>query len=294
MKKLRDLAIIFLIYAIAYGVGYAACFMIDNIILRMFVFDVAATLVTFVFSLIFHNSSVYDAYWSLTPMVMSIWLFVEARAFSVWQILFLIVFNVWSLRLTINWIVVTTGFSYEDWRYKKYREEHGPFVWFILNFFGIHFMPTFIVFAGMLPLFEIIQCEMNALSLIGMAVILLGMAFEFFADRQMHKFLEMSKDATEKTTCRMGLWNYSRHPNYLGEITVWWGVFIVMIPFAPSSWYYFAGAFAVTLLFNVVSIPLMEKRQLARRSDYAEYRKTTSRLFILPHKKVAPEQREEV
>lgn len=286
MKKLRDLFIIAIIYAAAYGVGYAACFAIDNIILKMFVFDIAATMVTFIFSLILRNSSVYDAYWSLTPMVISIWLFVSARAFSVWQILFLVVFNVWSLRLTVNWIIVFTDFSYEDWRYRKYREEHGKFMWFILNLVGIHYMPTFIVFAGMLPLFEIVKHGMNALSLIGMAIILLGTAFEFFADRQMHAFLREMKEATEKTSCRKGLWNYSRHPNYLGEITVWWGVFFVMLPFALSAWYFVIGAIAVTLLFNFVSIPLMEKRQAARRSDYEQYRKTTSRLLILPHKTV--------
>ena len=278
--------IIFLIYILAYGIGYGACFAINNVMLRMFVFDIAATLVTFIFSLILHNSSVYDAYWSLTPMVMSIWLFVDARAFSVYQILFLIVFNVWSLRLTVNWMIVFTDFSYEDWRYKKYREEHSPFVWFILNFFGIHFMPTFIVFAGMLPLFQIVRHGMNALSIIGMVVILLGTAFEFFADRQMHGFLKSAHTSTEKTTCRKGLWNYSRHPNYLGEITVWWGVYLVMLPFALDAWYFVAGAVAVTILFNAVSIPLMEKRQLSRRSDYADYRKTTSRLLLLPHKRI--------
>ena len=285
MKKAADLCIIFLIYVFAYTVGYAACFWIDNVILMMLTFDVAATLVTFVFSIIFHNSSVYDAYWSLTPMVISVWLFVTERAFSVWQILFLSVFNVWSLRLTINWITVFTDFSYEDWRYKKYREEHGPFMWFILNFFGIHFMPTVIVFAGMLPLFQIAKTGMNALSLIGMAIILIGTAEEFFADRQMHAFLEQSKNSTEKKVCRVGLWNYSRHPNYIGEITVWWGVFLVMLPCALDLWYFGVGAVAVTLLFNVVSIPLMEKRQTIRRPDYIEYKKTTSRLLILPHKK---------
>ncbi|MCH5158485.1 MAG: DUF1295 domain-containing protein [Clostridiales bacterium] len=285
MKKFTDLVIIFFVYVLAYALGYAACFLIDNIILRFFVFDAAATLVTFIFSLIFRNSSVYDAYWSLTPMVMSIWLFIETGAFSVWQILFLVVFNIWSLRLTANWIVVFTDFSYEDWRYKKYRDEHGPFMWFILNFFGIHFMPTVLVFAGMLPLFAIVNAELNALSLIGMAVILLGTALEFFADRQMHAFLLNTKAANEKTTCRNGLWNYSRHPNYLGEITVWWGVFFVMLPFSLTKWYFVVGAVLITLLFNFISIPLAEKRQLARRTDYAEYKKTTSRLLVLPHKK---------
>ena len=285
MKKAVDLSIILFIYVAAYAVGYVACFWIENILLKMFVFDVTATFVTFIFSIILKNSSVYDAYWSLTPMVISIWVFVVQRAFSVWQILFLAVFNIWSLRLTVNWIIVFTDFSYEDWRYKKYREEHGPFVWFILNFFGIHFMPTLIVFAGMIPIFQIATEEMNALSLIGMAVILLGTALEFFADRQMHGFLDKSKDLPQKSVCRVGLWNYSRHPNYLGEITVWWGVFFVMLPFAWEYWYFGAGAVIVTALFNFVSIPLMEKRQLARRADYADYKRVTSRLLIRPHKK---------
>ena len=285
MKKAVDLSIILFIYVAAYAVGYVACFWIENILLKMFVFDVTATFVTFIFSIILKNSSVYDAYWSLTPMVISIWVFVVQRAFSVWQILFLAVFNIWSLRLTVNWIIVFTDFSYEDWRYKKYREEHGPFVWFILNFFGIHFMPTLIVFAGMIPIFQIATEEMNALSLVGMAVILLGTALEFFADRQMHGFLDKSKDLPQKSVCRVGLWNYSRHPNYLGEITVWWGVFFVMLPFAWEYWYFGAGAVIVTALFNFVSIPLMEKRQLARRADYADYKRVTSRLLIRPHKK---------
>lgn len=58
-----------------------------------------------------------------------------------------------------------------------------------------------------------------------------------------------------------------------------------MIPFGYQSWYLIAGAVAVTLLFSLVSIPLMEKRQLARRSDYEEYKKTTSRLLLFKHKK---------
>lgn len=282
MKKIRDLFIITLIYIFAYGVGIASCFFIPNVMLRFFVFDVVATVVTFVFSVILRNSSVYDAYWSLTPMVMSVWLFAIYGAFSAWHIIFLVVFNVWSLRLTINWITVFTDFSYEDWRYRKFRDENPPFLWFIINFFGIHMVPTLVVFAGMLPLFEIVQRELNALAVPGMIIILWGVSLEFFADRNMHKFLRETK---EQTVCRVGLWNYSRHPNYLGEISVWLGVFVAMIPFAVERWYYGIGVIAVTVLFNVVSIPLMEKRQLARRPDYAEYRKTTSRLLLLPHKR---------
>lgn len=284
MRKIKDLLIILIIYLLAYGAGILSCIYcmnIENIMLRFFVFDIVATVITFVFSVIFHNSSVYDAYWSLTPMVMSIWLFAIYKSFSVWHIIFLLVFNLWSLRLTINWITIFTDFSYEDWRYKKFRSENGAFLWFIINFFGIHIVPTLVVFAGMLPLFEIVQRELNILTLPGVVIILFGVALEFFADRQMHKFLRETK---EKTICRAGLWKYSRHPNYLGEITVWLGTYLAMLPFSTEKWYYGIGFLSVAILFNVVSIPLMERRQLARRPEYASYRKETSRLLLLPKK----------
>jgi len=174
------------------------------------------------------------------------------------------------------------GFQYEDWRYRKYREETPKPLWPVVNFFGIHYMPTFLVFLGMLPLFVISRDGVSARSLPGMAVMLLGTGLEFFADRQMHSFLA---DETRGQVCERGLWKYSRHPNNLGEITLWLGVYLAMLPCAPEYWYFGIGFIGIALLFNIVSIPLMEKRQMSRRPDYGEYRKTTSRLLLLPHGK---------
>lgn len=282
MKKIRDLSIILIIYLIAYLCGAAACHCIDNIILKYFVFDTAATVIVFIFSVILVNSSVYDAYWSLTPMVISIWLFISRRAFSLFQLIFLTVFNLWSVRLTANWITVFTDFGYEDWRYRKFRNETSKPLWPVVNFFGIHYIPTIVVFLGMLPLFRIAENSIGIKSLPGIIVILTGTALEFFADRQMHAFLA---SGNKGSVCRNGLWKYSRHPNYLGEITVWLGVFLAMIPYSPEHWYCAVGFLSVALLFNVISIPLMETRQKSRRPDYYEYSVTTSRLLILPVKK---------
>lgn len=281
-QKTTDLLRFLLIYLLAYGVGYASCFWISNTLARYFVFDLAATIVTFVFSVVHRNSSVYDAYWSLTPMVMAAALFIRFQAWSVWQILFFAVFELWGLRLTVNWITVTSGFSYEDWRYRKYRDENSPAMWFLINLSGIHLVPTLVVFAGMLPLFEIVRRPMDWRSLFGVAVMCFGIMLEFFADRQMHAFL---RETTDRAVCRRGLWNLSRHPNYLGEISVWTGVFLAMLPTAPDRWYTVIGAVGVAVLFNAVSIPLMEKRQLSRRADYAAYRLQTSRLLLLPPRK---------
>ncbi len=288
--KARALLWVLAIYVLAFIVGYVCCIPINQFMLKVFVFDTVATIVTFIFSVILKNSSVYDAYWSFTPMLMSVWIFLAGKAFAPMQILFLVIFNIWSVRLTLNWVEVFTDFSYEDWRYIKFRNETPKIFWPIVNFFGIHYMPTLVVFAGMLPLFALTKMEMGVYCIPGMIVMLMGISFEFFADRQMHAFLQISrskkgektqqKDGFRSDVCRVGLWNYSRHPNYLGEITFWVGVFLTMIPYAPNLWYYGIGAVSIGLLFNAVSIPLMEKRQLSRRPAYEEYRKVTARLLL--------------
>lgn len=282
MKKTKALLLITLIYLLAYGVGYFVCHAVENVILKYFIFDTAATVVTFIFSVALTNSSVYDAYWSVTPMVMALCLFIGRKAFSIFQLLFLLVFLLWSVRLTANWVGVFTDFTYEDWRYRKFRSETPKPLWPLVNFFGIHYMPTLFVFAGMLPLFRISDNALGIKALPGILVMLVGIAWETFADRAMHAFLA---EAESGEVCRTGIWKYSRHPNYLGEITVWLGVFLSMLPYSPDYWYYGIGFVSIAVMFNVISIPLMEKRQLSRRPGYEEYQRTTSRLVLLPVKK---------
>ncbi len=278
-KKIHDLLIILLIYLLAFLIAYLPCIFLTSIMAKLFVFDSVATVVVFLFSVLLRNSSVYDAYWSLTPGVMIIWLFAAEKALSSMHLLFLAVFLLWSLRLTLNWVAVFTDFSYEDWRYRKYRAETPRLFWPLVNFFGIHYMPTLVVFAGMLPLFSISETAIGVMAIPGMLVMLFGIALEFYADRQMHRFLDSKKSGE---VCTAGLWKYSRHPNYLGEIAFWCGVYLAMLPYDISHWRYGIGCLSVCVLFNVVSIPLMEKRQLSRRPAYMEYRQRTSRLLLRP------------
>ncbi|MCQ2519074.1 MAG: DUF1295 domain-containing protein [Lachnospiraceae bacterium] len=283
MKRIKALSIITGIYILAYVLGALAVIGIDNLVLKLFVFDIVATVVTFVFSVLLKNSSVYDPYWSLTPLVLIVWIYVVNGSFSLMHILFLTAFFLWGIRLTVNWITVFCDFSYEDWRYKMFRDNNGPFMWFLANFFGIHMVPTLVVFAGMLPIFELAKANLGILSVPGILIVLFGTSLELFADKDMHRFLETTK---EKVSCREGLWKYSRHPNYLGEISVWVGTFLTVLPYAPDKWLCGIGALSVALLFNFISIPMMEKRQLSRRPDYVQYKKETSRLLLMPPKKV--------
>ncbi len=288
MKKTRDLLLIKLMYVVAFVISGVASWgisnplpMLNELVWQMLVFDIVATILIYGCSVAWRNSSIYDPYWSVTPQLLSLWLVADhlwhGGSVSVWHWLLLIIFNLWSIRLTLNWARTTTGLDWEDWRYRKFRDENAPAMWQFLNFTGIHMMPTLIVFVGFLPFFPIMEAELTAWSLAGIAVMLFGIALEHFADRQMATFL---RTTTEKTVCRNGLWRYSRHPNYLGEISVWTGLFLVLMSACADLWLYGAGFVAMIILFNVVSIPMMEKRQMARRPDYAAYRCTTSRLLL--------------
>lgn len=215
-NKVIDLTLFLIIYIFAYAIGFFSCFIIENMLLKTLVFDVVSTIVIWIFSLILKNSSIYDAYWSLTPFVILTYFLLTAEYVNIYHILFYVVLSFWSFRLTINWITTFSNRKWEDWRYKMYRENH-PKLWSIINFFGIQMMPTLFVYSALVPAILLFAKNASPLSLLGSSIIVVGTLLELFADRQMHAFL---RTTTEKVTCRRGLWKYSRHPNYLGEILI--------------------------------------------------------------------------
>jgi len=282
-KKVAGLMLILFFYFFAYFIGYAAAILIENIFIQLIVFDAVATIVIWALSLAMRNSSVYDAYWSLTPMVVAFYLFVTSPNINIYSLILFLVFELWGLRLTINWITTFDDLEWEDWRYRMYRSNLSPLMWHIANFFGIQMMPTIFVFLGFLPFIALTRfVDASPLSLIGSAIILLGIAFEFFADRHMHRFLKRGV----REVCQEGLWNYSRHPNYLGENLIWIGMFVALITSSTTYWYLGVGMVVIFLMFEFISIPMMEKRQCERRADYKNYQKTTSRLLLLPKRRL--------
>lgn len=291
-EKISGLLLIFSFYLLAYGLGvFAAYFFqssIPGLIGQLLIFDLVATVAIWVSSLIIRNSSVYDAYWSLTPMVMLLYLvLINLATLNVFHYLLVGAFLLWSLRLTINWIITFENRHWEDWRYQMFRQNNKRIMWHLINFFGIQMMPTLLVFLGFIPFVYLLSIPLNSLSLIGTIIILTGTLLELYADIYVHRFL---RQTTEKKVCEVGLWKYSRHPNYLGEILIWIGVFVSLMVSDLSRWYLGIGMVLMILLFEFISIPMMEKRQLVRRQDYAQYQRTTSRLIPLPKRHLGDEQ----
>ena len=245
--------------------------------LRLLFADVFATAVVFVFSVLVGNASVYDPYWSVQPFfIAAMFAFTNgtggAGAFA------LIVVALWSVRLTGNWIKVFSGFGkYEDWRYVMLRKSTKN-LYPLVNFLGIHLIPTLIVYACTLPVAVMILsgASLNFGAVLFLLLALCSVGLEFTADSEMHRF----KASGRTGFIRTGVWKYSRHPNYLGEITFWWFLAFAMICVAPDKWDLFIGAVANTILFFAVSIPMMERRQ-AQKPGFEEYKAETRLLLSI-------------
>ena len=269
------------VYAAAAATGIAVYNIIDlPWWLSLLIADVAATLLTFAFGVILGNASVYDPYWSVQPPVILIAFAVKTGLTALgWMLLFVILF--WAVRLTANWAYTFKGLLHQDWRYTMLEEKTGVFYPFI-NFVGIHMVPTLVVYGCTLPA---AFCVLNGLSAnIGSVIFLLvslgAAVMQGIADVQMHRF----RRARSGSFIRAGLWKYSRHPNYLGEILMWWGVALSALCASPSSWFLLSGAFANTVLFFAVSIPMADARQ-SKKEGFMEYKAQTR--MLLPIKKLS-------
>ena len=280
-SKWCSVALIAVIYVLAGIAGWllfetlATNPLTANPLIRLFLADVLATIVVWAFGLLYENVSVYDPYWSVFPPVaFLLWAFYT----GVWSapvILLLIASWYWGWRLTRNWAITFKGIGHEDWRYTKYRDRH-PLVFHTINLFGLNMMPTLVVFAAMLPglkLFENVA-PANIWTYFGCIVCIASATIQLIADKQSHDF----RAAHPGKVCNIGLWKHGRHPNYFGEIQFWWGIWIMYASMNGIDMY-IGGAIAMTALFLGISIPLMEKRQLANKPDYAEYRKQTRMLI---------------
>ncbi len=281
ISRAWSFVLIALIYAAATSVGVVCYIYLPFAFwLNLLLADIAATVVTFVFSLIFRNASVYDPYWSVQPLVIVVGYAVARKDLTVTQILPLIAVLLWGIRLTANWAYTFYGLGFQDWRYTMLCEKTGK-LYPVVNFVGIHLVPTLVVYGCVLPIaftFEEAPA-FNAGAAVFFALSVAATVLQGAADIQMHRY----RKNRNGTFMRNGLWKYSRHPNYLGEILMWWGVALAYVCVMPSRWYLIAGAVANTLLFLCVSIPLAEGRQ-SRKEGFAEYKKQTRMLLPLPKK----------
>lgn len=250
-----------------------------------------ATVVIFLGSVMVNNSSLYDPYWSLQPLGIAVyylwlgWDRVGARGLLVAVLVFL-----YALRLTTNFYRDWPGFEHEDFRYRDFRRRFGRAYW-LVSFLGIHLFPTIMVYLGCLPLYAVYFVgtdNLGWLDLVAAAVLVGAVGLALVADEQLRRFRREPNQRGR--LLQTGLWAYSRHPNYLGEILTWWGLWLFAVAAAPGWWWAGVGAVAITSMFVLVSVPLMEKRMMATRAEYHAYREATPMLLpALRRRRPAPQ-----
>ena len=241
--------------------------------------DLAATLVVFVFSVAFNNSSFYDPYWSVAPLAIAPYLVARSElGWSPRALLVVALVFCWGLRLTANWLRGWEGLHHEDWRYVDIARKAGKAKW-PASFFAIHLFPTTLVFMGCFALYPALvapRAGLGWVDLAAAAVTLGATLVEMVADLQLQRW-----SATKRPGEIMdqGLWRYSRHPNYFGEVGFWWGLWLFGVAADPGqALWTLAGPAAMTALFVFISVPMLDKRSLDRRPGYAEHIKRTSAL----------------
>ena len=292
-EKQKGLIIILLSYIISFCFGlFSYLLMNDSNMLKdsdmeekfrqliiIFISNVVSTVIIWFIGVLISTASIYDPYWSVQTPVIYIFLLIKYQNLNVGNLIYLELILFWAIRLTYNYTKTFHDITYIDWRYKKIKETTGKF-YQIVNLLGICMVPTIIVYVASIPpiLFVIDDLNFEYIQIIGYIIIFISVIIELKADIDIHEFKKIRTDRNQ--IINIGLWKYSRHPNYFGEICFWYGVAMVYI-FCDftKNWYYIIGAILNNALFLGISIPLAEKNLRTYKEGFDEYKKKTSMLI---------------
>ncbi len=288
-RKVAGLIICLLAYITA---GFMAWLVYDAVsifhpVVIVLILNVLVTLTIFIFSVMFNNSSLYDPYWSIVPpLILLFWVFHEQtpEALTFLQVTILSLVFLWSVRLTLNWLLRWRGFRDEDWRYIAYRFKYREEYW-VVSLLVIHLFPTLIIFLGCLAVYPALvlhEGTMGLMEWIAALITFAAIAIEMISDWQLKNFV---REESKSDFLNTGLWKYSRHPNYFGEVLFWMGLFLFSTGMEKVYWWILPGPVFMILMFYWVSIPMIDKRMLRRRTGYRDYLKRTSGLIPMPQRK---------
>lgn len=238
--------------------------------------------VWFIISIIKKRNDVADEAWGLGFVLLAWISLILYQNFTLQNFLVNFLVSIWGIRLFLH-IHARHINKPEDSRYAAWR---ASWKWFYLrSYLQIFLLQGTFLFIISVPILLVNNNPANKFTfniLLGLIIWIIGFIFESTADRQLSKFIKNPENKGKLMT--KGLWKYSRHPNYFGEITQWWGIWIVSIT-AVNGLFGIIGPITISVLIIFVSgIPLLEKKYQGR-SDFEEYKKRTSVFIPLPPKK---------
>ena len=193
------------------------------------------------------------------------------------MIIVVILVTIWGIRLASHILLRNKG-KKEDYRYAKWRKEWGKF-WVVRTYLQVFLLQGFLLLLISTPIILIAHSSSQKICFLvclGIIIWLFGFYFEAVGDWQLAQFI---KNANNKgKIMKAGLWKYTRHPNYFGEVTLWWGIFLIALGL-PYGWMSIIGPLTITfLILKVSGIPMLEKKY-ENNLEFQEYKKRTNAFF---------------
>lgn len=248
--------------------------------LAVFIVGLLAFSVVFVGAVLQRNNSIVDAFWGVGCMTLTIFSFVTFSGRDIYQWLATGFVAVWGLRLCARIVLRNSG-KPEDWRYAQWRRTWPRHWFYVRSYVEIFLFQAMLCFVVVLPAIFINvhtgAMRMPAVFAVGIVVWLIGFCFEVVGDAQLDAFIKHrpAKDAVLTS----GLWRFSRHPNYFGEATQWWGIWLLAIGVSAAGWWTILGPLVITfLLLKVSGVPPVE-RHLGKNPKYRAYMVVTNKFI---------------
>ncbi len=227
-------------------------------------------------SIIKKNVSIVDLFWGFGFVLVSVFYFLNSDGYDLRKIIVMALVAVWGLRLSIYLAWRNFGKG-EDFRYRQFRQNYGEKRYWWISFFQTFLLQGILMWLISAPLLGAQYYgqnkALNILDWTGIIFWITGIAFEAGGDWQLAVF--KSNPANKGKVLDTGFWRYTRHPNYFGDTTVWWGYGFLCL--AAGSWLPVMGSVLMTLLIIKVSgVALLEKSLKEQKPQYKEYIEKTS------------------
>jgi steroid 5-alpha reductase family enzyme len=233
-------------------------------------------------SLPLRNASIVDIFWGFGFVVVALALFGLADGYSGRKALMLALVAVWGLRLSLHILRRNWGHG-EDYRYRTWREQSGAGFWWV-SLFRVFLLQGAVLWLVSMPILAAFYYDspdrLTVVDLAGALVWSVGFFFEAVGDFQLERF--KANPTNKGKVMDKGLWKYTRHPNYFGDATVWWGHFLIAAATVNGLWTVFSPALMTFLLVRVSGVALLEKKQVKTKPGYAEYVRNTSAFIPWP------------
>jgi len=226
-------------------------------------------------SLRLKNASIVDIFWG-AGFVLCNWVYLaltpDGTPERKWLAAVLV--TVWGLRLS-GYILWRNAGKAEDFRYRKWREENGAAWWWksYLRVFLLQGLLMWLISAPLLANQIGRKPGLIWLDYVAVAVWAIGFFFEAVGDLQMARF--RANSANKGKVLDHGVWHYTRHPNYFGDSTQWWGYYLLALA-AGGWWTLWAPLMMTGLLLRVSGVTLLERSLKETKPGYKEYVESTS------------------